>query len=107
MPLWVLSSGRLVAIAGLICLSLAACGRRGALEEPPAPAATAARPSVKKVERVAVPSDPTVATIESDEEEDPAVDASEAIMPTPGPARPRRSRNVTIPKQPFILDPLL
>lgn len=108
MPL-TFSAGRLVLVAGLICLSLAACGRRGALEAPPGPAVAKpeARPTSRKVERTAVSSDPNVATLEAEEDEDPAEAAAEAIVPSPSPKPAKRSRNYTIPKDPFILDPLL
>jgi predicted small lipoprotein YifL len=72
---------RAVVLAGLIVLSLSACGRRGQPEPPP-------DPSAPKTEQQANPSD--------------------SVLPSPV-GRPRSStrRGYTIPKDPFILDPIL
>jgi predicted small lipoprotein YifL len=75
-----LSLPRVALIAGLAILSLSACGRRGALEPPPDPTATA-----------------ETTTIEG-----------QGTLPSPvGTPRSRPNRGYTIPDKPFILDPLL
>jgi predicted small lipoprotein YifL len=86
-----LSSGRALLIAGLIVLSLAACGRRGAPEAP----LTAAEISAQQRQQQ------QAAAADDDDEADNA-----AVM-TPVPTARRRSRAYTIPTEPFILDPLL
>ena len=69
-------------VAGLVILSLTACGRRGAPEAPPDPSAP------KATEKPA---------------ESPGVLPSPVGTPRSKPAR----QGYTIPKEPFILDPLL
>ena len=86
-----LSSGRALLIAGLIVLSLAACGRRGAPEAP----LTAVEISAQQRQQQ------QAAAADDDDEADNA-----AVM-TPVPTARRRSRAYTIPTEPFILDPLL
>ncbi len=78
-----LARGPLIA-AGLV-LALAACGRRGALEPPPDPAAAQAEKT------------------EASRPEAPGT------LPSPvGTARQSsKARGYVIPKEPFILDPLL
>ena len=87
-----LSSGRALLIAGLIVLSLAACGRRGAPEAPLTAAELAAQQQGQQRQAAA-----------ADDDDD---EAGNAVM-TPVPTARRRSRAYTIPKEPFILDPLL
>jgi predicted small lipoprotein YifL len=72
---------RPVLVAGLLLLSLSACGRRGALEPPPDPSAA----------------QEAVAT------------APEGTLPSPvgTPHRSNTNRPFTVPNKPFILDPLL
>jgi predicted small lipoprotein YifL len=85
--------GRLLLIAGLLALSLAACGRRGALEAPPdATAATQQR---------------QVAARQGEDVTDDEGDAEPAPVASPVPTPRKRSKAITIPKEPFILDPLL
>jgi predicted small lipoprotein YifL len=86
-----LSSGRALLIAGLIVLSLAACGRRGAPEAP----LTAAEVSAQQRQQQ------QAAAADDDDE------ADNATVMTPVPTARRRSRAYTIPTEPFILDPLL
>ena len=91
MSLPTFSACRLLLVTGLVICALAGCGRRGSLEAPPDPAATA-QPA-RQVQ---------AQTVEDDE------DLRDEIVPTPVPTPPRRrSRGYTIPNQPFILDPLL
>jgi predicted small lipoprotein YifL len=84
---------RLLVIVALIGLGLAACGRRGPLEPPPDP--TAAKPA------------PTATA------QGPVDLSDDGSSEPPGQGRdgtPRSSgskRGYTIPKTPFILDPLL
>jgi predicted small lipoprotein YifL len=95
MPLWCghvserlmsssLAFSRPVLVAGLLLLSLAACGRRGALEPPPDPTA------------VQAPQEAAAAN-------------PEGTLPSPigTPRRSNANRGYTIPNKPFILDPLL
>jgi predicted small lipoprotein YifL len=71
---------RVALIAGLAILSLSACGRRGALEPPPDPAAQAATTTME----------------------------GQATLPSPvGTPRSQSNRGYTVPNKPFILDPLL
>jgi predicted small lipoprotein YifL len=85
-----LPSARLILVAGALVLGLSACGRRGALEAPPDPTAPNAGA------QAATPGQA------SQGEED-------TTLPSPV-GRPRSSnskRGYVIPKEPFILDPLL
>lgn len=79
---------RALTIAGFVLLTLAACGRRGGLEAPGAQAVGGA------------------ATTAEPEEERRQAGSS---LATPVPADRARSarRSITVPNQPFILDPLL
>jgi len=78
-------AGRLLILAGVLALALAACGRRGQLEPPPDPSAPRA-----------------TASAAADD------DAPESLVPSASPTPPRRARQgYTIPKEPFVLDPLL
>ena len=77
-----LSLARTVLVAGLVVLSLSACGRRGALEPPPSASAPAA--------------------------ETQQATAGESTLPSPvGTPRSSPRQGYTIPNKPFILDPLL
>ena len=72
---------RTVLVAGLVVLSLSACGRSGALEPPPSASAPATQP---------------------------ASTVSDTALPSPvGTPRSTPRRGYTIPDKPFILDPLL
>ena len=73
---------RTILLAGLVALSVAACGRRGALEPPPGSTPNAAGETVTN---------------------------EEGTLPSPvgTPSRNRSREPITVPKQPFILDPLL
>jgi predicted small lipoprotein YifL len=71
---------RIALVAGLAILSVSACGRRGALEPPPDPAAQAATTTTE----------------------------GQGTLPSPvGTPRSKPNRGYTIPNKPFILDPLL
>ena len=118
-------AGRLALIAGLILLGLTACGRRGSLEPPPDPAAlaaeqrrAAARQQGGRVSPVSVPSSEARPAVEG--EANPPGQAqvndgglgdepgAESLIPTATPTGAgRRRRPFVIPKEPFILDPLL
>jgi predicted small lipoprotein YifL len=85
-----LPSARLILVAGAVVLGLSACGRRGALEAPPDPAA------------------PKAGTQAATPEQTPQGE-EDTTLPSPV-GRPRSSnskRGYVIPKEPFILDPLL
>ena len=75
---------RTILIAGLVGLSVVACGRRGALEPPPGSTPNAVG-------------------------ETATADDTDALLPSPGGTTSRRRARepITVPKQPFILDPLL
>ena len=91
-----LPSARLLLVAGAIVLGLSACGRRGALEAPPDPKAPKAGPTQAGTAQATNPEQTT------DGEDD-------TTLPSPV-GRPRSSnskRGYVIPKEPFILDPLL
>ena len=87
---------RALLVAAAIVASLAACGRRGALEPPPNPRVPAAQ-----AQGTAAAAANAEAVAEDDDEG--------SLLPAPTPsASPReRRRGFTIPKEPFILDPLL
>jgi hypothetical protein len=85
--------GRALIIAGLIALSLAACGRRGSPEPPLTAAELAAQQQGQQRQAGVV-----------DDDDD---DMGNAAVMTPVPTPRRRSRAYTVPKEPFILDPLL
>ena len=82
--------GRLLLTAAVLALSLAACGRRGPLE---APQAAAVSPQPRAQAQAA--------------SDDDGEEVAEATLPSPVPTARRRSRAYTIPKEPFVLDPLL
>ena len=83
---------RLILLAGLLAVSLPACGRRGA---PEAPLTTA---------EVAAQQQSGQARGQQADDDDDGVRA--VTVPTPAAPR-RRTRAYTIPKEPFVLDPLL
>ena len=87
-------AGRALLIAGVIALSLAACGRRGAPEAPLTAAELAAQQQGQQRQAAAAAAD-------ADDE------LGSATVRTPVPTTRRRSRAYTIPQEPFILDPLL
>ena len=74
-----LPSSRIVLVAGLVTLALAACGRRGALEAPPSAAASAQN------------------------------EAQQAgTLPSPvGTPRRARASGFVVPNRSFVVDPLL
>lgn len=75
------SLSRTALVAGLLVLALAGCGRRGALEAPPDPAAVSTEQSAVE---------------------------GQGTLPSPvGTPRSQPNRGFTIPKDRFILDPLL
>lgn len=76
-------------------LALAGCGRRGALEAPPNAAAQQAQ---------AGDSQRTGAVVGGDEDDD----SNDSVVASPIPGgQKKRPKGITIPKRPFILDPLL
>jgi predicted small lipoprotein YifL len=79
---------RAIVVAGVLVSGLAACGRRGTLEPPP---------------------DPSVAQGQRQHAQVADEDEAEPALPSPvGTPRPRPAkRGYVIPKDPFILDPLL
>ena len=106
--------GRVLLIACCLALTLAACGRRGRLEAPDAaPAAVIAPPSSPRMSRADArprpPVNPNAPLVDADDDEEDEDDQAQRIAPTPSPVptAQRKSRNYTIPKEPFFLDPLL
>ncbi len=119
MPPRLTSVGRgpliLAMIAGVAALSLGGCGRRGQPEPPgQASGAPAAAPRRAASANAAAASPTTLATrpqalVENTPDDETGSEdqaASVSPQPTPGPAT-RRRRPYDVPKQPFILDPLL
>jgi predicted small lipoprotein YifL len=131
-PSMILASpaGRSILIAGLLVLGLAACGRRGALEPPPDPVAIAAerqkaaqRQALRASQnRGSVPSGQSAPALEGQanvpgqaqvadggDADDPEAEGPAAASPTAalGATRKRVRQPFVIPKEPFILDPLL
>lgn len=122
-------AGRSLLIAGLLILELAACGRRGALEPPPDPAAIAAekqkaaqRQSRASAGRGSVPSGQSAPAPEGQtnvpgqaqvadggDADDPDAEGPAAASPASALGGPRKRvrQPLVIPKEPFILDPLL
>jgi predicted small lipoprotein YifL len=108
----------LVCLAALLLAGgLAACGRRGPLEAPPNASARPAGGSTGT--RATTTSGPTgpaklatqpqAGTTDTPEDEVQA-DPADSVLPTPTPAPPgtrRRGRAFDVPKEPFILDPIL
>lgn len=104
MSLFVLSAARIPLMVGLVVLALAGCGRRGPPEAPPlavAPAQPGGRAS--QATPLSGPGPSQATAVDDDEEPDELLPA---VVPTQRPARNPR-RGYTIPKEPFILDPLL
>ncbi|MCJ2021865.1 lipoprotein [Methylobacterium sp. E-065] len=109
---------KLLAVSGLAALALAACGRRGALEPPQttAPVASAAQAGSDTVNgRRTLPV--SVGLGSGAPEPDPASvragdELSTAAVPPGGTEAPVQTsrgarRGYRVPKEPFILDPLL
>ena len=101
---FVLSVARIPLMAGLVVLALAACGRRGPPEAPPL-AVAPTQPGARAVQAAPVAAGPARAVV-VDDDDDEAENLLPAVVPTARPARNQR-RGYTIPKEPFILDPLL
>jgi predicted small lipoprotein YifL len=109
----------LLAVAGLAALALGGCGRRGALEPPEASASSAVTPngaasSGVKTARILPGSiglgggqaEPDAESVRAGDELSPSAippSGSEAPVQTTKGAK----RGYRIPKEPFILDPLL
>jgi predicted small lipoprotein YifL len=96
------SVGRILLIALLLAGGLGACGRRGAPEAPLTAAELAAE---QQRARAGQPAQPRAATDDDDDQDDETVRSP--LLTPPVPTARRRSRAYTIPKEPFILDPLL
>ncbi|KAA2236361.1 LPS translocon maturation chaperone LptM [Salinarimonas soli] len=88
-------AGRALMVAGALLVALSACGRRGPLEPPPVAAVPAAAPG----------------TVAAQTQAEVAEEGPDTILPSVSPTPPASSRQqkrgFTIPKDPFILDPLL
>ena len=117
MPLPLSSAGRAFVLASLLVLALSACGRRGRLEAPPDPNADAAEQQ-RQAERerlkgqragggAAIAAPAPSPNVQSDDDEEEEEVWGPSIAPTPAPRSKTPRRGYTIPKEPFILDPLL
>ena len=96
--------GRTFLIAGLVVLALQACGRRGPPEAPPeVSVAPTPQRGARALATPAAGPGPSQAGSELDDDE---VETGPVVVPNPRPAR-NAKRGYTIPKEPFILDPLL
>ena len=95
------SVGRILLIALLLAGGLGACGRRGAPEAPLTAAELAAEQQRARAGQAAQPR----AATDVDDDDEPT--ARSPLLTPPVPTARRRSRAYTIPKEPFILDPLL
>lgn len=110
------------AAALLVACGLAACGRRGPLEPPVDPSAAApagkgvaaearVRPGAARRQTTAPSTALTtrqgsvVADSPDNPDEEDEEDATQAVNPIPTPRK--RVRAYAVPKEPFILDPLL
>jgi predicted small lipoprotein YifL len=101
--------------ACLLVMMVAACGRRGPLEAPSSSAATPSRSSTstgngQPAASARLATSPNAATQDTPEDETDQQDPAESVLPTPTPVAPggrKRGRAYEVPKQPFILDPLL
>lgn len=117
---------RLALLAGAVALALGACGRRGRPEPPPDPAAPAATQkqgvsgkvqaggrggAVSRTEPETTPTTltnrPLAATQNTSDDDDEEDDPSAGVSPQPTPTGRKRVRAYQVPKQPFLLDPLL
>ncbi|MGH1587285.1 hypothetical protein ACRBEV_01720 [Methylobacterium phyllosphaerae] len=107
---------KLLAVSGLVALAASACGRRGGLEPPQATAPAAAKPVSDVVGgRRTLPvsvglgggaPEPDAASVRAGDE------LSAAAVPPGGTDAPVETsrgarRGYRVPKEPFILDPLL
>jgi predicted small lipoprotein YifL len=105
-----------LAVIGLVALAVSACGRRGALEPPQTAAAAAPRPGAGTVAgRRTLPDSIGLGGGEA-EPEAAAVRAGDALstaaVPPGGTEAPVETsrgarRGYRVPKEPFLLDPLL
>jgi predicted small lipoprotein YifL len=109
------SAGRSLVLMALLVLALSACGRRGRLEAPPDPIAVAAeqqrqaerdRLKAQKGKQGAASEGPLRAGQAEDDDDDEEA-TGPVIAPTPAPRTKTPRRGYTVPKEPFILDPLL
>ena len=94
-------SGRILLAVAIIATALAACGRKGPLEPPLSPAEIAARQQA--AEKARAEGRPVPEYGDADEDSD---GAGLFAPPRPRPAH-ERTRGYTVPKEPFVLDPLL
>jgi predicted small lipoprotein YifL len=105
-------AGRSLVLAALVLLALSACGRRGRLEAPPDPIAVAAEQQ-RQAERDRVkaqggkPAAARAAAQADDDDDEEEVATGPVVTPTPAPRVKAPRKGITIPKEPFILDPLL
>ncbi len=113
MPSRLTLTGRTILIAGVLTLALAGCGRRGALEPPPDPVVQAP-PGSRDVRRAPAGAAPSQISLQGQGaspgneavEEDEEVSVVPSPIPVPPPTR-RRKGGYVVPKEPFVLDPLL
>jgi predicted small lipoprotein YifL len=95
------SVGRILLVAALLAGGLGGCGRRGAPEAPLTAAELAAEQQRAQAGQPALP------RAASDDDDDDESTVRSPLLTAPVPTARRRSRAYTVPKEPFILDPLL
>ncbi|MBX9932263.1 MAG: hypothetical protein K2Y56_12110 [Methylobacterium sp.] len=86
---------------GLVALAASACGRRGSLEPPP-DGAIAPRPTSSR----ALPAGPLSSAVEDGDELSPSA-VTQSGTGAPLTTTRGAKRGYVIPKDPFVLDPLL
>lgn len=94
---------RALIVASLVVVALAACGRRGPLEPPPDPAAAAAQKQKQALRQQRQGASQPI----FGEDEPEELPSNIAASPIPTPSSRSGKRGYTIPKDPFVLDPLL
>ncbi|WP_375410461.1 hypothetical protein [uncultured Methylobacterium sp.] len=92
-----------LAALGLVALAVSACGRRGSLEAPPG--AAAPRPANSRAVAASAGT-PTASVVQDGDELSPAAVAGGGFN-TPLTTSRGAKRGYVIPREPFILDPLL
>lgn len=107
----------------LVACVLSGCGRRGPLEPPEAAAssapAQASGPADSRLRRSrtttgqstppssALTTRPAAVVEDTPEDDADENETIQSVVPTPNPTPRKRNRTYVVPKEPFVLDPLL
>ncbi len=107
----------------LVACALSGCGRRGPLEPPEAAASSAPAPTSGPADsrlrrsrtttgQATAPTStlttrPAAVVEDTPEDELDENETIQSVIPTPNPTPRKRNRNYVVPKEPFVLDPLL